>query len=203
MDLAPQKQLQGGGLMPSRTQIVCLHEGKKGRSIDPVFINALIKALKPSWLRPDKGSNLIRLVDCGGRSELIEKMPTELRACLNAGADTTLIVWADVDDDRDCDQLKEKFWKTAQEAGITNQQFSEVIFALAKNRLENWIQFLTSGTTDESVEGPRIKHNRVAAEAARALAKRCQTQQQEPPLPSSLEWSCRNWKQLAARMKRD
>ena len=33
--------------MANRTQIVCLHEGIKGRSIDPVFINALIKALDP------------------------------------------------------------------------------------------------------------------------------------------------------------
>ena len=37
---------------------------------------------------------------CGGRNELIGKMPSELRACLNAGANTTLIVWADVDDDK-------------------------------------------------------------------------------------------------------
>ncbi|MFN5626796.1 MAG: hypothetical protein ACK5DM_22820, partial [Planctomyces sp.] len=49
--------------MANRTQIVCLHEGKKGRSIDPVFINTLIRALDPPWLRPTKGSNLIRLVD--------------------------------------------------------------------------------------------------------------------------------------------
>ena len=87
--------------MANRTQIVCLHEGRKGRSIDPVFINALIKGLNPPWLRPikgsnhNKGSNLMRPVDCGGRKALIEKMPSELRACLNAGADTTLIVWAE------------------------------------------------------------------------------------------------------------
>ena len=97
--------------MANRTQIVCLHEGKKGRSIDPVFINALIKGLNPPWLRPNKGSNLMRPVDCGGRKALIEKMPSELKACLNAGADTTLIVWADVDDDKEtCDQFKEDFW---------------------------------------------------------------------------------------------
>lgn len=33
--------------MPSRTQIVCLHEGKKGRSIAPIFIRAILKALDP------------------------------------------------------------------------------------------------------------------------------------------------------------
>lgn len=190
--------------MANRTQIVCLHEGKKGRSIDPVFINALIKALDPSWLRPNKGSNLMRPVDCGGRAELIEKMPAQLRACLNAGADTTLIVWADVDDDKEnCDQLKDEFWKTAQAAGISAEEFSQVVFAFAKDRLENWIQFLNSGRTDESVEGPRVKHNREGADAAKILAKRCLNQITEPPLPPSLVWSCFNWKKLVARMKRD
>ena len=40
--------------MANRTQIVCLHEGEKGRSIDPVFINALLRDLEPSWIRPGK-----------------------------------------------------------------------------------------------------------------------------------------------------
>jgi len=190
--------------MANRTQIVCLHEGRKGRSIDPVFINALIKALDPSWLRPNKGSNLMRPVDCGGRAELIEKMPAQLRACLNAGADTTLVVWADVDDDKEnCDQLKDEFWKTAQAAGTSAEEFSQVVFAFAKDRLENWIQFLNCGSTDESVEGPRVKHNRDAADAAKILAKRCLNQTTEPPLPPSLVWSCFNWKKLVARMKRN
>ncbi|HKR11356.1 MAG TPA: hypothetical protein VJT15_04825 [Pyrinomonadaceae bacterium] len=38
--------------MANRTQIVCLHEGKKGRSIDPVFINRLMRSLNPAWIRP-------------------------------------------------------------------------------------------------------------------------------------------------------
>ena len=190
--------------MASRTQIVCLHEGKKGRSIDPVFINALIKALNPSWLRPNKGSNLMRPVDCGGRKELIEKMPPQLRACLNAGADTTLIVWADVDDDKEnCDQLKAEFWKAAHAAGISEDEFSQVIFAFAKDRLENWIQFLNTGRTDESVEGPRIRHNREAADAAKTLAKKCLSNSNDPPLPTSLAWSCINWRNLIARMRKD
>lgn len=53
--------------MASRTQIVCLHEGEKGRSIDPIFIRALLRALDPSWIRPWKGNNIVRTVDCGGR----------------------------------------------------------------------------------------------------------------------------------------
>lgn len=190
--------------MANRTQIVCLHEGKKGRSIDPVFINALIKALRPSWIRLNKGSNLIRPVDCGGRKELIEKMPAQLRACLNAGADTTLIVWADVDDDKEnCEQLKGEFWKTAQAAGISQVEFSQVVFAFAKDRLENWIQFLKTGSTDESVEGPRVKHNRDVADAAKRLAERCLNQTSGPALPESLAWSCDNWKRLVLRMKMD
>ena len=96
--------------MASRTQIVCLHEGLRGRSIDPVFIRTLLKELDPAWIRPWKGSNIIRLVDCGGRSNLIAKMPDELQTCIAMGADTTLMVWADLDDDMDDgDQLRQKF----------------------------------------------------------------------------------------------
>jgi len=104
----------------SRTQIICLHEGKKGRSIDPLFIRSLLKSLNPPWIRPWQGNNVVRTVDCGGRSDLIAKMPGELQQCLAMGADTTLMVWADADDTmEDCEQLKAAFWKTAKEAGIT------------------------------------------------------------------------------------
>jgi hypothetical protein len=70
----------------SRTQIVCLCEGSKGESIDEVFINKLIKCLDPSWLRPWRGSNTIRLVPCGGRKAVAEKVPEELK--LSRRADT-------------------------------------------------------------------------------------------------------------------
>ncbi len=188
--------------MASKTQIVCLHEGKKGRSIDPVFIRRLINSLKPAWLKPDKGSNLIRPVDCGGRSEVIKKMPNELKTCLSRGSQTTLMVWADLDDDMsNGDQLKEKFWQVAQDDGITKKQFETVVFIFAKDRLENWIQYLNDGTTDENVEGPRVKHNKTVADAANALAKRCSKAQTNPPLPPSLEWSCKNWRELVKRMR--
>lgn len=188
--------------MASRTQIVCLHEGRKGRSIDPVFINRLLKTLGPPWLRPWKGNNVIRLVDCGGRKSLIEKMPSELRACLAAGADTTLMVWADLDDDMaDGNQLRDAFWQEAQAAGITRGEFDQVVFAFAKDRLENWIQFLRTGATDESQGGPRVRPNREVADAARTLSARCQGQAKGPPLPPSLTWSCENWNKLVKRMQ--
>lgn len=38
--------------MPKRTQIVCLHEGQQGRSVGPIFIRNLLKALNPKWVRP-------------------------------------------------------------------------------------------------------------------------------------------------------
>lgn len=188
--------------MASRTQIVCLHEGRKGRSIDPVFINRLVKSLDPAWLRPWKGNNVIRTVDCGGRASLIKRMPGELSACLAAGADTTLMVWADLDHDMgNGNQLKDEFWQVAQATGITRAEFDQVVFAFAKDRLENWIEFLTSGTTDESKEGPRVKQSREAANAAKILAERCQRQTKEPPLPLSLAWSCENWNKLVRRMQ--
>ena len=112
------------------------------------------------------------------------------------------MVWADVDDDLvDGDQLKAAFWKEAKANGITESEFATVVFVFAKDRLENWIQFLVDGATDESNEGPRVKHNRVVADAAKTLAQRCRQQTTQPPLPPSLEWSCRNWRQLVDRMK--
>jgi hypothetical protein len=186
----------------SRTQIVCLCEGRKGESIDEVFINKLIKCLGPSWLRPWGGSNTVRLVPCGGRAAVIAKMPAELRACLGAGGDTTLMVWADCDDDcSDAGSLKTHFWKEAQRQGITQAQFGRVVFIFAKDRIENWIEFLMTGNTDEAKEGPRVRYNREAADAAKRLADFCKAGKPVDGMPPSLQWSCENWRVLAERMK--
>ena len=188
--------------MASRTQIVCLCEGRKGESIDEVFINRLIKSLQPDWLRPWPGSNVIRLVPCGGRKELVEKMPEELKDCLAAGGHTTLMVWADCDDDcNDPEVLKVHFWNEALRQSITKEQFERVVLIFAKNRIENWIEFLTTGTTDESKEGPRTKHNREAADAAKKLASMCKENKPVNNMPPSLQWSCKNWHALKMRMK--
>ncbi len=118
------------------------------------------------------------------------------------GGDTTLMVWADLDDDMaNGDELKAKFWKDAQQAGITREQFDLVVFVFAKDRIENWVEFLLTGETDESREGPRQNHDRPVAEAARRLAKRCSSGTAEPPLSASLAWSCRNWRALVERMR--
>lgn len=189
--------------MASRTQIVCLHEGKKGRSIDPIFIHTVLKALDPAWIRPWQGNNIVRPVDCGGRSDLIARMPTELRSCLTMGGNTALMVWADLDHDMATgEQLKERFWSAAQQAGIQREQFDKVVFVFAKDRLENWIEFLLTGATDESKEGRRQRHDKAVAEAARSLAKRCASGAIEPKLPPSLSWSCQNWRKLVERMRR-
>ncbi len=130
-------------------------------------------------------------------------MPAQLRSCLATGGDTTLMVWADLDDDMaEGDELKAKFWMVAQQAGITKEQFDQVVFAFAKERIENWIEFLLTGATDESKEGPRQKHDRTVAEAAKSLAKRCTSGAAEPVLPRSLAWSCLNWRRLVERMRR-
>jgi hypothetical protein len=186
----------------SRTQIVCLHEGEKGRSIDPIFIRVLLRALEPAWIRPWHGNNIVRAVDCGGRKRLVERMPQELKSCIQAGGHTTLMVWADLDHDMENgDKLKERFWQVAQAAGITREQFNDVVFVFAKDRLENWIQFLLTGATDESLEGPRQTHDRPVADAARSLAKRCQGSESGPQMPTSLQWSCQNWRVLVERMR--
>lgn len=144
---------------------------------------------------------MLRAVGCGGRRELIERMPRELKVCLNTGGNTTLMVWADLDDNMTGgEELKARFWQVAQSAGVSQEQFAQVVFVFAKDRLENWIQYLNDGSTDESVEGPRVKHNKNVADAARKLAHRCRQMQADPPLPPSLDWSCKNWRQLVERM---
>ncbi len=60
--------------MVSRTELICLCEGAKGASIDEVFMNKLLRTIKPSWVRP-QGSNYIRIVSRGGRKEVIAEMP--------------------------------------------------------------------------------------------------------------------------------
>jgi hypothetical protein len=129
-------------------------------------------------------------------------MPIELRACLEMGGTTTLLVWADLDHDMGKgDELREVFWRAAQGAEITQEQFEQVVFVFAKDRLENWIEFLLTGTTDESTEGPRQQYDRPVAEAAKSLARRCKSQATAPPLPPSLNWSCQNWRRLVERMQ--
>ena len=184
-----------------RTQIVCLCEGAKGSSIDEVFINKLMKALKPPWVRA-QGSNVVRAQPCGSRSEVIKRTPEELKHCLTAGGHTTLMVWADCDDKcDDGDALKTEFWKEAKRSGITQSDFDRILFIFAKYRLENWIQFLNTGQTNEAEEGPRLKHNKEAADAAKKLADLCQAGQAVKDMPPSLTWSCKNWRALIERMK--
>ena len=189
--------------MANRTQIVCLHEGKKGRSIDPLFIRTLIKKLDPAWIRPWPGNNVIRTIDCGGRSALMAKLPGEISAAEQAGGNTTVVVWADVDDNMESPEaLKAAFWTAADGAGISPDQFGRVVFALAEDRLENWVEFLNLGVTDESREGRRVKHDREAVEAARKLAQHCSRGAPIPNIPPSLEWSCQNWRRLVERLNR-
>ena len=188
--------------MANRTQIVCLHEGKVGRSVDSVFINRLMRSLKPAWIRPWGGSNIVRLEACGGRKALMEKVPKRLQAVSAAGGNTTLMVWADLDHNMaDGDSLKNEFWKQAQQQGVTRFEFDQIVFLFAKDRIENWIQFLITGATDELQEGPRLRDDRQAASAARRLAELCSQGTPIPNIPPSLEWSCGNWRALVERMR--
>lgn len=112
------------------------------------------------------------------------------------------MVWADLDDNMDNgEQLRQAFWTSAQQNGITKDEFDRVVFVFAKDRLENWIEFLLTGATDESQEGPREKDGKRVAEAARKLAERCQGQLHGAQLPPSLTWSCQNWRRLVERMR--
>ncbi|MCE9556782.1 MAG: hypothetical protein K8T91_25825 [Planctomycetes bacterium] len=161
-----------------------------------------MKSLQPDWLRPWPGSNVVRLVTCGGRKEVVESMPVELQRCLKAGGNTTLMVWADCDDNcADGESLKAHFWQEALRQGISREQFDRVVFIFAKDRLENWIEFLQTGSTDELKEGPRVRHNRAVAEAAKKLADFCKAGKPIDRMPPSLQWSCRNWRALVERTR--
>ncbi|MFN3651325.1 MAG: hypothetical protein ACK47B_17255 [Armatimonadota bacterium] len=165
-----------------------------------MFINRILRALNPAWVRWE-GNNVVRLVPCGGRTSLVERMPAELRACGERGGDTTLIVWADLDHDMaDGEALKRVFWQACQAQGIERELFDRAVFVFAKDRLENWIEYLNTGATDEGREGPRVSP-REAADAARTLAERCRRGAPEPQMPPSLKWSCQNWRELTLRMR--
>jgi hypothetical protein len=128
-------------------------------------------------------------------------MPEELQICLAMGGRTTLMVWADLDHDMEnCGKLRDEFWAVAKQAGVTKVQFEQVVFVFAKDRLENWIEFLLTGATDEAKEGPRQKHDKLVANAAKILAEKC-LGREAGPYPPSLEWSCQNWRKLVNRMK--
>ena len=187
--------------MSKRTQIVCIHEGKKGASIDPVFANSFLKAYDPEWIHPWK-TGVVRLVPYGGKSELRAAFPQELKNCVTGGGNTTLIVLADIDDKlENGDQLKQQYWETAQTAGISKEIFDKAVFIFAKDRIENWIEFLTTGATDENKEGQRVKDNVIVRDAAKTLAEKCRSGQTRDPFPPSLKWSCRNWHSLVKPMQ--
>jgi hypothetical protein len=186
--------------MPKRTQIICIHEGKKGLSIDPVFANAFLKAYNPEWIRPWK-TTAARFIGYGGKTELQKAFSKELQSCGTVGGNTTLVVLADVDDLKNSGELKAKYWEEAEAAGLSRELFERVVFIFPKNRIENWVEFLNAGTTDENQEGPRVKDLSTVRDAARKLANLCRSGHTPDPFPPSLEWSCHNWRALVDRMR--
>ena len=176
-----------------RTQIICLHEGRPN-SVDRSFVNSFLKAYSAKWMRP------WTLVPCGDKTRLLERFPKELKICGSRGGNTTLIVMADVDDCKDSDALKAKYRKAAQAEGISQDLFDQVVFAFPKDRIENWVQYIKTGTTDENVEGPRVK-NPGAATAAKKLADICKSGSDNSSFPPSLKWSCISWSNMTRRVR--
>jgi len=112
------------------------------------------------------------------------------------------MVWADMDDDMaDGDALKSVFWSRCKAAGISAQEFESVIFVFAKDRLENWIEYLLEGATEEHQEGRKAgkysKDQRRARDAAKKLAESCKENNALANCPKSLSWSCQNWRKAA------
>lgn len=185
--------------MAHRTQIICLHEGEQGKSIDPVFASSFIRYFDPTWLRPFKFSK-IRTIALGGRSQVMRAVPQELKKCESAGADVSLVVMADIDEDPSPEVLKSKFWQEAQKMGISKELFEKATFIFPRKCLENWVEFLIDGKTDEARTGKPIDDNTKVRTAAKKLAGICK-EQKPIALPQSLEWSCANWHALTKRMQ--
>lgn len=184
--------------MGKRTQIVCMHEGKKD-SVDPVFINSFLKEYKPRWLRPYENTKL-RLVPCGGKTELLNKFPNELQLVHAQGSDTTLVVFADIDDDIETgDELKKRYEEKMNTCNIPKEWLNEVVFIFSKDRIENWIEYILEGKTNENIEGKRVDRS-AAKKAAQELAKLCKGGKPQTMLPPSLQWSCKNWHNLVNTM---
>lgn len=183
-------------------------DGINGGGADGLYFEQLsdgekaLIALYPQWIRRWKGSNVIRAVDCGDRTALMQRLPGEIKAATQVGGNITVMVWADVDDDMpNPDALKDAFWAACKQQGVTPEQFNQVVFALAKDRIENWIEFLNTSQTDELREGPRVGNDNEAVQAANRLAELCRKGARIPNIPASHAWSCRNWKALVERMR--
>lgn len=111
------------------------------------------------------------------------------------------MVWADCDDNcSDANALKDFFVKEALQQGLQQDQIDAVVFIFAKDRLENWIEYLNTGSTDESKEGPRVNGD-VTREAAKKLAQQCLSGKPLNDAPASLLWSCANWHSLVERFR--
>jgi len=111
------------------------------------------------------------------------------------------MVWADLDHDKENgESFKREFWNRANDEGIGKTDFDQVVFAFAKDRLENWIEYLNEGVTDEHREGKRVKHGREAKVAALKLVEFCHQNKRIDDMPASLKWSCKEWRILVERM---
>ncbi|MCL2016106.1 MAG: hypothetical protein FWG68_07680 [Defluviitaleaceae bacterium] len=188
-----------------RTQIVCLHEGEKD-SIDPIFVNAFLKKLNPTWLRPWAKSK-VKLIPCTDKTTMLKHyFPVELERCTKMGADTTLVVMTDLDDDcANGDILRDKYRQIAENAEIDEKLFAKVVFICPKYRIENWIEYLNTGHTDENIKAPRTDNNS-AKMAAIKLADMCQKNVDKnignADFPLSLKWSCNNWNEISRQLQK-
>ena len=182
------------------TQIICIHEGVDN-SVDRKFAQAFLKQYKPSWVRPGKNNKGWQFESCGDNTNLLKQFPRYLDLCSRRGGHTTLVVLGDLDHShKNGDELKEKYWKAANAADIKREYFDQVIFIFPKDRIENWIEYINMGHTNEEIEGPRVSIEE-ARKAGKALAVRCKSSQALQNIPLSLAWSCNNWQQLVRRMR--
>lgn len=174
--------------MGRRVQIVFLCEDSQHQSFGLAFLGELT------------GIRNIETVRAGSRANVINRFPKELKA-LRSRSGSALVVMIDADKDSVSDVRQIIDQKLAQ-TGEPPVRVKDLVFvASPKWRIENWIQYLREGHTDESKQGPRLDKENSCREDAKRLFESCIGNVALLQAPESLESACAEWKPFRNRIK--
>lgn len=171
----------------ARVEIVFLHEDTQHQSFGTAFLNQI------------KTMRRIEPVRKGSRALLVQDFPRQVKAVRSRGGAAALVVLIDADRDS-----VDKVWNILndrlKQEGMSVISSSDLIFiASPKWRIENWIEYLRTGATNEELQGPRLEDEGSAREDAGSLYQMCVTRALPPNPPPSLKAACEQW--LAFRDK--
>jgi hypothetical protein len=173
--------------MAKRVEIVFLHEDTQHQSFGTAFLNKITRVRR------------IEPVRMGRRSMLVNDFPRQLKAVRSRGGKAALVVLIDADHDS-VQEIREVLDRRLKEADMPTISPEDPIFiAIPKWRIENWIEYLRTGDTDEAAQGARLIDEASARPLAAKLHETCLN---GPPLaspPPSLEQACTEWQRFRAK----